>query len=148
MTITALVDVDNQENRGDSQPRAVFDVRGFGAAMRKRGVSAGVAFQHYRYSALSADLWRSQGFLPVSTRENADRHIVVAATQFVAASCRHLILVTSDGDFTDLVHFLRTYGVRIDVFGHRGRTSRSLMRAASSVEYVDQWITEPSLITA
>jgi len=39
-------------------------------------------------------------------------------------------LVSGDGDFTELVYFLRSRGVRVEIFAFTGTTAESLVRAA------------------
>ena len=72
----------------------------------------------------------------------ADIRIVIDALEFLYSEkdvFTHILLVSGDGDFTELVHRLRAHGKTVIGMGISGTTAEYLVNACDKFVYYDKW---------
>jgi uncharacterized LabA/DUF88 family protein len=72
----------------------------------------------------------------------ADIRIVIDALELLYSEkdvFSHVLLVSGDGDFTELVHRLRTHGKTVIGMGISGATAEYLVNACDKFVYYDKW---------
>lgn len=145
--IACVIDVDNMlARRGQfgRYARATLDLFRLRDLLRERGVTEGVAFQNYPFTALGAKVWECLGISAVSTRKNADDAAKLQAINFALDQVDRVIVISGDSDFAEVADAIRGY-CKVEVMCLRASASRELMWAADQVTWVDDAVIEPEL---
>lgn len=144
--IACLVDLDNICNRRGQRGRrawANLDIITFTAAVRDRGATTGIVFQNQPASDFGEKLWAKSGLKCIATGRNVDESVKLAAVNYALAGLDSLILVASDGGYDEVIHAIRSCGIRVELWALRAAVAKHLVFAADAVRWIDSLVQEP-----
>jgi uncharacterized LabA/DUF88 family protein len=76
-----------------------------------------------------------------SSKADWDVGITIDAVQLVD-KCDTIALVTGDGDFEPLVHYLKSRGIKVELYSFKKFTSQALVKACDYYDYLDEAVAE------